>query len=77
MVLGGHSLCRENITSLLLDPSTLRVNRRKPCFRGTFHGPTVIAHPLAGEKRVTVGTGRAEVQPGRVGERLVIRDGRA
>jgi hypothetical protein len=70
-------LCRENITSLLLDPLTLRVNRRKPCFRGTFHGPTVIAHPLAGEKRVTrwdrLGRGA-----GRESERRVmIREGRA
>src|SRR5580692_7768904 len=40
----GHSWCRETITRLRLD-------RSSPCFRGTFHGPTVIAHPLAREKR--------------------------
>jgi hypothetical protein len=70
-------LCRENITSLLLDPLTLRVNRRKPCFRGTFHGPTVIAHPLAGEKRVARWD-RPGRGAGRESERRVkIRDGRA
>lgn len=44
-VLRGHSLCRENTTRL-------RLHRSGSLFRGTFHGSTVIAHPLAGEKRV-------------------------
>jgi hypothetical protein len=43
VILRGHSCCRENSTLLRLD-------RSDPFFRGTFHGPTVIAHPLAREK---------------------------
>jgi hypothetical protein len=42
--LRSNTLRRENTT-------LLRSDRSGPLFRGTFHGPTVIAHPSAREKR--------------------------
>ncbi len=45
-------LQRDRCTRLRLDPASIRVNRSCPFFRGTFHGPKVIAQPNAREKRV-------------------------
>src|ERR1700684_437988 len=43
---------RDRCTWLRLDPLIFGVNRSCPFFRGTFHGPKVIAHLFAREKRV-------------------------
>jgi hypothetical protein len=43
VLLRRNTLRRENTT-------LLRADRSGPWFRGTFHGPTVIAHPSAREK---------------------------
>src|SRR5579862_3205464 len=48
----GRRLQRDSCTRLRSDPSGFRVNRSCPFFRGTFHGPKVIAHLFAREKRV-------------------------
>jgi hypothetical protein len=48
----GRRLQRYRCIRLRLDPSIFRVNRSRPFFRGTFHGPKVIAQPTAREKRV-------------------------
>ena len=45
-------LQRDRCTRLRLAPASIRVNRSCPFFRGTFHGPKVIAQPTAREKRV-------------------------
>src|ERR1700742_516189 len=51
---------RDRCTRLRLNPTFLGVNRSGPFFRGTFHGPKVIAQPNAGEKRVGRVGGRRE-----------------
>src|ERR1700722_11844470 len=48
----GRRLQRDRCIRPRWDPSIFRGNRSCPFFRGTFHGPKVIAQPNAGEKRV-------------------------
>ena len=58
----GRRLHRYRCIGLRLSPSIFRVNRSCPFFRGTFHGPKVIAQPFAREKRVT-GVGGLRLRP--------------
>src|ERR1700722_2434198 len=55
---------RGSYTRLRLNPLILRVNWSCPFFRGTFHGPKVIAQPLAREKRDRRVGRRRHVSPG-------------
>jgi hypothetical protein len=49
--------------------SRLRRHRNPSFFRDTFHGPTVIAHPLAREKRAGLAAWAAQRIGGRREER--------
>src|ERR1700733_3443351 len=64
---------RDRCTWLRFDPLRFTVNRSCPFFRGTFHGPKVIAQPLEWEKRVRRVGGRRHVAGRGYWERWVLK----